>query len=78
MISIAVTKNGIDGTDVRLLKLLAEKFDFAYNITIPDSFNAAIRMVCNLNFFLHIIVVSIFSVQQPRGRFILDKSNIQI
>ena len=51
MISIAVTKNGIDGTDVRLLKVLAKKFDFAYNISIPDSYNAAIRMVCNLNFF---------------------------
>ena len=55
VISTSVTKNGIDGTDVRLLKLLAKKFDFSYNITNPGSYHAAIRLVCNLNFFFCIL-----------------------
>ena len=42
MISLAASKNGIDGTDVRLLKFLANKYSFSYNITIPDNYQAAI------------------------------------
>ena len=44
------TKNGLDGTDVRLLKQLAEKFNFDYNIMKPATFYAAMRLVSNYNF----------------------------
>ena len=78
---ITATKFGIDGTDVRLLKLLAKKFGFAYNITNPSSYYAAIKMVCNsdLSFLYNAIMqyVGTFSVEQPRGRFIPYKGNIQ-
>ena len=43
-------KNGLDGTDVRLLKQLAEKFNFDYNIIEPATYYAAIRLVCSSNF----------------------------
>ena len=41
------TKNGLDGTDVRLLKELAKKFGFDYNIIEPATYYAAVRLVCN-------------------------------
>ena len=41
------TKNGIDGMDLRMLMLLANKLIFRPNIIVPNSFKAAINMVCN-------------------------------
>ena len=59
------TKNGLDGTDVRLLKQLVEKFKFAYNIIEPANYIDAIRLVCNSNFceIAHTLPHIIFSPQ---------------
>ena len=57
VISFAASKSGFDGTDVRLLKFLANKFGFSYNITKPDSYYGAIKMVFYLIFFLQIVVM---------------------
>ena len=79
MISFAASKSGFDGTDVRLLKFLANKVGFSYNITKPDNYQAAIKMVCHLNFFFAncSTVLNIFSVKQPRGRYMPNKSNVE-
>ena len=53
-LSITATKYGIDGTDVRLLKLLAKTFGFAYNITKPSSYYAAVKMVSGSVFIFYI------------------------
>ena len=41
------TKNGIDGTTIRLLKLLAKKLKFVPHIVIPRSFHHAFNLVRN-------------------------------
>ena len=41
------TKHGIDGTDVRLLKLLAQKLKFVPDILIPRSFSHGANLVKN-------------------------------
>ena len=40
------TENGFDGTDSRLISMLAEKLYFTPKIVIPSSFAAAEEMVC--------------------------------
>ena len=40
------TKNGIDGTDVRLLQLLAKALSFRPEVIPLNSFTAALNMVC--------------------------------
>ena len=41
------TTNGLDGTSVRLLRQLSEKFCFSYKIIEPGTFYDAIKLVCN-------------------------------
>ena len=64
----------MDGTDVRLLKLLAKKFGFAYNITNPSSYYAAIKMVCNsdLSFYYIAICRHFFSPTTERQIYFLQ------
>ena len=42
---ISVKNNSFDGTDVRLLKFLAQKFSFVPNITVPDTYFASVGLV---------------------------------
>lgn len=44
------TKNGLDGTDVRLLKHLADKFSFAYDVIELATYYAAVKLVCKSTF----------------------------
>ena len=46
VVSFADLGHGIDGTDFRLLKFMARKIGFSYSITKPDSYYAALNMVC--------------------------------
>ena len=41
------TKTEIDGTDMRLIKMLADKLSFIPRVVIPSSFAAADSLVCN-------------------------------
>ena len=39
------TKSGIDGTDIRLLRLLAEKLKFMPDVVVPRTFEQGFNMV---------------------------------
>ena len=53
------TKDGIDGTDIRLLKLLAEKLKFMPNVVIPRSYEHGANMVTIQKIFLTKLLISI-------------------
>ena len=42
----ALTSAGIDGTQIRLIKIISERFKFQPHIKIPDSFEKLVNEVC--------------------------------
>ena len=67
---ISVKNNSFDGTDVRLLKFLAQKFSFVPNITVPDTYFASVGLVGINNPTLFMRALSMSMLIEQLSRFL--------